>query len=101
MIELKNRLPASLCDMDESYKDDIIRYDATLATGTPGLMLAGLPCEKLVRSQYKEKYQEHSDGLTSRCVHTTRATRAANISRVSISRACVRSPIAILLLCSS
>ena len=87
--------------MDEPYKDDIIRYDATLATDTPGLMPATLPCEKLVQSHYKERYQEDSDGLTSRCVHTARATRAANLSRVSILRACVRSPIAILLLCSS
>ena len=87
--------------MDESYKDDIVCHDATLATDPPGLMLTGLPCEKLVQSQYKERCQEDSDGLTSRCVRTARATRAANLSRVSILRACVRSPIAILLLCSS
>ena len=35
-------MPISLSDIDESYKDDIICRDATLATDPPGQILAGL-----------------------------------------------------------
>ena len=45
-IELENRLPASLSDMDESYKDEIVRRDATESpvVDLPGRKLAGPPC---------------------------------------------------------
>ena len=46
MIELENRPPASLSDMDESYKDEIIPRDATETPviDLPGWNLAGPPC---------------------------------------------------------
>jgi hypothetical protein len=86
--ELENRLPASLGDMDESYKDDIVCRDAVLATDVPGRLEARLPCESLLRSQSEERFQEDSDGLTSRDLQTARATFAANVSRVIVFCAC-------------
>jgi hypothetical protein len=47
-IELENRLPASLGDVDESYEDDIIFRDATMANA-PVRTLAGLHCKTLLR----------------------------------------------------
>ena len=43
MIELENRLPASLRDIDEPYEDDIICCDATLATDPPLAIRRMLP----------------------------------------------------------
>jgi hypothetical protein len=78
---LENRPPASLYDMDESYRDVIICRDATLATDLPGRMLAGILWGDLVWSQSEERFQEDSDGLTSRTLHTARAMRVANALR--------------------
>jgi hypothetical protein len=88
MIELENRLPASLGDMDESYKDDMICCDTILTTDPPGRLFARLIFECLLRFQSEEKCQENSDGLTSRDLHTARATFAANVSTVIVFWAC-------------
>lgn len=47
-IELEDGLPASLGDMDEAYKDDIIYRDATWAD-LPGRTPALPPGEKLLK----------------------------------------------------
>jgi hypothetical protein len=39
-IQLEDRLPTSLGDMDESYKNDIIACDTSAATDTPVRILA-------------------------------------------------------------
>jgi hypothetical protein len=87
-IELENRLPASLADLDESYKDDIISRDTTRANPpvrTPAL----LPRGGLLRSQSEERCQENIDELTLRNRYTRRATRFANIPREIVFCACV------------
>jgi hypothetical protein len=79
-IELENRLPAPLSDLNESHKDDIICSDPTPADGPIGRH-ALMPRRILFRSQSHEEWSKESDGeLTCRDLHTARATRAASDS---------------------
>lgn len=55
-IELKNRLPNSFADIDESYKVDVIRRDATLATDPPVRTLALPPYDLVFLSQSSGKH---------------------------------------------
>jgi hypothetical protein len=73
-------LPATLSDVDEPHKDDIICRDPTPAD-EPGGRRALLPCTFLLRSQSHEELRRDSDGeLTCRNLCTARATRAASAS---------------------
>jgi hypothetical protein len=75
---LEDWLPAAWGDVYESYEDNIICRDPTLA-GQPGGRHAMLPFTFLLRSQSHEELPRDSDGeLTRRNLHTTRATRAAS-----------------------
>jgi hypothetical protein len=54
-------LPATLSDVDEPHKDDIICRDPTPAD-EPGGRRALLPCTFLLRSQSHEELPRDSDG---------------------------------------
>ena len=89
MIELKNWLPTSLCDLDEAYKDNIVCCDTTPAPDPPGWTLARQHWENLLRSQSRDIYKEESDSLTStRNSDTARAMRVATASSGIVLCAC-------------